>query len=113
MALGYWLGGRLADRSETARGLFVAYALASAWITAFAVPGGLGPRLFDALMPQGVPSDRVLPLAFTGSLVATVVLFGPPTLVLGMTSPFLIRLDDRPGRSGRTAGRISRVSVRP
>jgi spermidine synthase len=108
LSLGYWVGGRRADRSDTARPLFVAYALAAAWLVVVAF---LGPRVFSALMPTGIDSTRILPLAFTGSLVATLSLFGPPTLVLGMTSPFLIRLADRPGTAGRVSGRIFAVGT--
>ncbi len=103
LALGYWVGGRVADRSASARRLYVAYLVAAMWAVVVAV---LGPDLCAWLVPREVGNQRILPLAFTGSLVATVLLFAPPVLVLGMTSPFLIRLDDAPGRSGRTAGRI-------
>ena len=108
LALGYWLGGRLADRSETGRPLYTAYVLASAYVVAIAWFGG---PLCDWLVPREVGNTRLLPLAFTGSLVATVFLFGPPTLVLGMTSPFLIRLDHREGTTGSTAGRIFAIGT--
>lgn len=108
LALGYWFGGRLADRSRSGRRLYVAYVLAAAYVVGIAFLGG---ALCQWLVPQGVGGARILPLAFTGSLVATVLLFGPPTLVLGMTSPFLIRLDDTPGHAGRTAGRIFAVGT--
>jgi spermidine synthase len=108
LSLGYWMGGRIADRSQSARPLFLAYAMAATYATAIAFVGG---ALCTWLVPEGISSTRMLPLAFTGSLVATVVLFAPPTLVLGMTSPFLIRLDDRPGEAGRVAGRIFAVGT--
>jgi spermidine synthase len=108
LSLGYWLGGRLADRSETGRSLYVAYVLAAAWVVGIAWLGG---PLCEWLVPRAVGNARLLPLAFTGSLVATVLLFGPPTLVLGMTSPFLIRLDHREGSTGSTAGRVFAVGT--
>lgn len=103
LALGYAVGGRIADRSTSARALYVAYLLAAAWAMGV---GWLGRELCAWLAPSGLGNERLLPLAFTGSLVATIVLFAPPVLVLGMTSPFLIRLDHAPDRTGRTAGRI-------
>ncbi len=103
LALGYWLGGRIADRSETGLRLYVAYVMASVYVVAISWLGG---PLCEWLVPRAVGNARLLPLAFTGSLVATVLLFGPPTLVLGMTSPFLVRLDHREGAAGSTAGRI-------
>ena len=108
LSLGYWLGGRLADGSETGRPLFVAYLLAAAYATGIAFFGG---ALCAWLLPTELGSARLLPLAFTGSLVATLLLFAPPVLVLGMTSPFLIRLDERRGHVGRTAGRIFAVGT--
>jgi spermidine synthase len=108
LSLGYWFGGRLADRSTTGRPLYTAYVIAAVYVTAIA---WLGDGLCEALVPREVGNERLLPLAFTGSLAATVLLFGPPTLVLGMTSPFLIKLDDQPGRVGSTAGRIFAVGT--
>ncbi len=108
LALGYALGGRVADRSRTARPLYLAYVLAALWAVLVAV---VGRDLCAALVPTEVGNARLLPLAFTGSLAATVVLFAPPVLVLGMTSPFLVRLDDRPGFTGRTAGRVFAIGT--
>lgn len=108
LSLGYWLGGRIADRSQTGRPLYIAYVLASAYVVAIAWLGG---PLCEWLVPREVGNARLLPLAFTGSLVATVFLFGPPTLVLGMTSPFLIRLDHQEGATGSTAGRIFAIGT--
>jgi spermidine synthase len=108
LAIGYWAGGRLADRSATAVPLYVAYVAAALYVTGVAF---LGPSLASWLMPEGIDSSRILPLAFSGSLAATVIGFGPPSLVLGMTSPFLIRLDDRPGAAGRVSGRIFAVGT--
>ena len=71
----------------------------------------LGPRLCAALIPEGLPVSGGLPLGFTGSLIASVVLFAPPIFVLGQTSPFLIRLAAREGREGRTTGAIYGVGT--
>ncbi len=108
LSLGYWMGGRLADRSTSGRPLFVAYLLAAGYAVLIAFLGG---ALCTWLVPAELDTARLLPLAFTGSLVATLLLFAPPVLVLGMTSPFLIRLDESPGRVGRTAGQIFAVGT--
>jgi spermidine synthase len=108
LALGYWLGGRIADNSTTGRPLYTSYLLAAAWTVVVTV---LGPAICAWLVPADLGSARMLPLAFTGSLAATLLLFAPPVLVLGMTSPFLVRLDDAPGRAGRTAGRIFAIGT--
>ena len=51
LSLGYWFGGRLADRSETGRPLYTAYVLAAAYVTAIAF---LGSALCQALVPTEV-----------------------------------------------------------
>lgn len=108
LALGYVLGGRLGDRSTTARPLFLAHLAAGAWSILVLL---LGPTVVGGLVPTGLPSSGGLPLAFWGGLVATLILFVPPAVLLGMTSPFLIRFDTRAGQSGRSAGSIYAVGT--
>jgi spermidine synthase len=106
LALGSWLGGRIADAAlargpaggRTLYGLLAAGAIyvgAACWA---------GPGLLEWLVPQGVESMRILPIAFRGSLAATVLLFGPPLILLGMAPPFLVRMATRGEHVGRTAG---------
>jgi len=103
LACGYAAGGRLGARSRSGRPLYLAYGLA-ALVTAGAATWG--PDLCAALIPTGWPSAGGLPLGFTGSLIATLVLFGPPAFLFAMTSPFLIRLEARAGTEGRATGGI-------
>ncbi|MFV1959076.1 MAG: hypothetical protein ACC662_06645, partial [Planctomycetota bacterium] len=54
LSLGYWLGGRLADRSVTARPLQVAYVLAAVYAVLIAFLGG---RLCTWLVPPALGNE--------------------------------------------------------
>lgn len=103
LTLGYVAGGRLAERSRSGRPLYLAYGFVALWSVAVAYAG---PALCAALIPTGLPTEGGLPLGFVGSLLASLALFGPPTLLLAMTSPFLIRLEAKRGLEGRATGGI-------
>ena len=67
-------------------------------------------RPFLSIMTQGIA--QVSTGAVVGSFAASLVLFGPPVLVLGMVTPFAIRLGlEDPKRAGSTAGRIYALST--
>ena len=108
LALGYVAGGRLGERSRSGRPLYLGHGLAGLWIAATAA---LGHRFCALLVPTGLPGDGGLPLGFTGSLVATLVLFAPPAFLLALTGPFLIRLEARRGSEGRATGAIYAVGT--
>ena len=103
LTIGYAVGGRLAERSSSGRPLFAAYGIVALWSVGAAY---FGPAFCEGLIPTGLPTEGGLPLSFTGSLLASLVLFGPPTLLLAMTSPFLIRLEAKRGLEGRATGGI-------
>jgi spermidine synthase len=102
LSLGYWLGGKAADRwpSGSVLALFVA------------VPGvmvGLMPLYYRELnwwIAGGVFGARA------GPLVSSVVLFLVPSVFLGTVSPFAVRLQARAVSSvGKTAGGLYAVST--
>jgi spermidine synthase len=106
LSVGYWLGGRLADRSPSLPGL-ARIVMASAVLLA-AVPFAAGPFLrtsvkaFDALSAG----------AFIGSLIGVLVLVAVPVLLLGMVAPYAIRLSvERVEESGTVAGRLYAIST--
>jgi spermidine synthase len=86
LALGYWLGGKLADRRPSGR-LLGALVLAAGVFVAL-LPFVTAPILDVAA--EGL--DELSAGAVVGSFFATLVLFAPPVFVLGMVSPFAIRL---------------------
>lgn len=106
LSLGYWLGGRLADRRPEARllGLCLAAAAASTALVPFAARPLLQLTI-DGLdtIPAGVAA---------GSFFATLALFAPPTVLLGMVGPFVLRLAlTTTTEAGTVAGRLYALST--
>jgi MFS family permease len=101
LAGGYWLGGRLADRHPRSRALALT-ALAGAALVAL-IP-------LVAIPLLGLTEDRLQELP--GSLLAALVLVGPPVLVLGAVSPWAIRLRVRTIEdAGDVTGRLYALST--
>ncbi|MFM8387415.1 MAG: fused MFS/spermidine synthase [Planctomycetia bacterium] len=104
LALGAWWGERLA-RARDPRHALGAVLLAAGLALLPAVV--LGPALCEALAPRGIDSMRILPVAFAGSLAATLLLFGLPTLLLGAVAPLVVHLLAPTLGAGRASGRTS------
>lgn len=106
LAVGYWLGGRAADRRPERRPLCLV-ALTAATLLA-AVPFVARPLLdlaVDAL-------DSVSAGAFLGSLVAVLGLVAIPVLLLGAVAPWALRLAvERVEDAGTVAGRLYALST--
>src|ERR687895_2126906 len=106
LSVGYWLGGRLADRHPHMRGLCL-LALVAAGLLAV-VPFAADPLLdvaVDAL-------DEISAGAFIGSLLAVLVLVAVPVLLLGAVSPWAIRLAvSKVEEAGTVAGRLYALST--
>jgi MFS family permease len=109
LALGYHLGGRLADRRPDER-VFYSLILLAGVLTAFIPPLaqpilGLAQRAVAALEVGG----------FLGALVGVLLLFAAPVTLMAMVSPFAVRLAVPPNGPtvavGRTAGTISALST--
>src|SRR4051794_7066857 len=86
LSVGYWLGGRFADRHPHKRGLCL-LTLAAAVMLAL-VPFAADPLLGLAV----VALDAFSAGAFLGSLLAVLVLVAVPVLLLGAVSPWALRL---------------------
>ncbi len=106
LSAGYWLGGKLADRSPTPAGL--SRIVLSAGLLLAVVPFAAEPFLrisVDAL-------DSISAGAFLGSLLAVLVLVAVPVLLLGAVAPYAIRLSVRTvEESGSVAGRLYAIST--
>jgi spermidine synthase len=106
LSIGYWLGGRLADRHPNMRGLCL-LALAAAGLLA------LVPFAADPLLGVAVDAlDSISAGAFLGSLFAVLVLVAVPVLLLGAVSPYAIRLAvSTVEEAGTVAGRLYALST--
>jgi predicted membrane-bound spermidine synthase len=106
LALGYWLGGRLADRRPQPA-LLGSIVLAGAVFVA-AIPFVAKP--FLDLTVEGL--DDASAGAVIGSFVAVLLLCAPPVVLLGMVSPFAIRLAvSSIETAGAVAGRLYALST--
>jgi spermidine synthase len=108
LTLGYFIGGRLADRNPN-EAAFYRIILWGAFLNAL-IPLAARPVLSVAARAvQGI--DAAL---FAGSFIAVMVLFAAPITLLGMVSPFAIRLaiqDADPKKIGGVSGRIYAIGT--
>lgn len=101
LALGAWLGGRLADRFPSLSGLL---ALASV--------AGVGVALIPAISPAvlrlaAVGLNEYLPGLLAGTLLVVLLIFSLPVILLGAVSPWAVRLAVQDlHETGRVAGRL-------
>jgi spermidine synthase len=106
LSLGYWLGGRIADRNPSPQ-LLGRLVLAAALLVAV-IPFVSSPILDVAA--SGL--DEVSAGAVVGSFFGTLLLFAPPVVLLGMVAPFAIRLAlDEVASAGQVAGRLYALST--
>ena len=99
LAVGYALGGWIADRSRTDLALYCTI---------------LGSALYQLGILFTVHSllrSSVRLGDFTGTTLASLVVFAPPMTAMATACPFLIRLLAQAGRIGSVAGRIYAVST--
>ena len=102
LSTGYWVGGAIADRWPQPRLLVGLLGLSALLVLAIPfIDGWMLDRVVD-----WDPGPRLNPL------VATILLFGIPSVVLGTVSPVAVRLRTRSlEHLGRTAGRLFAVST--
>jgi hypothetical protein len=102
LAFGYLLGGRLSLRQPSLRRFGLVLLIAAL-----------------LLYPLAIYTDPLLQLVFTyvedpryGSLLAAALLFAMPTVILGVISPYAVRLSvEHADQSGSVAGRLYFVST--
>src|SRR4051795_2491195 len=106
LSAGYWVGGGLADRDPTLRGLCRLVLGASALLAV--VPFVAGPFLRGAVDAL----DAIQAGAFVGSLIAVLALVAVPVLLLGAVSPYAVRLSVvAVEEAGRVTGRLYALST--
>jgi spermidine synthase len=106
LSVGYWLGGRLADRHPNLRALCLTALLAAVLLAVV-------PFVADPLLDVAVDAlDDISAGAFVGSLLAVLVLVAIPVLLLGTVSPWAIRLAVHSvEEAGTVAGRLYALST--
>jgi spermidine synthase len=106
LSVGYWFGGRFADRHPHMRGLCLLVLVAAVLIAA--VPFASRPFLgfsVDAF-------DTVSVGGFAGSLFGVLVLVAVPVTLLGAAAPWAVRLAvGEVDRSGEVVGRLYAIST--
>jgi spermidine synthase len=106
LTLGYFLGGRWADRSPFPKTMYTILAWG-------AFTAGLLPLVSRPILrlASGAFDMLQVPVLF-GSFSAALLLFIVPVTLLGMISPFAIRLAiDNPREAGTVSGRIYAIST--
>ena len=106
LALGYFLGGRVADRHPSPQ-------LLSALTAIAALATGIIPFISRPVLEwsvSGMDTDNAS--VFYSSMVAVILLFAIPVTLLGFVSPFAVRLSvRRVGAAGRSAGGLYALST--
>ena len=106
LALGYFIGGRVADRYPN-------YHLLAAITTMAALFTAVIPFISSPILDWSVQGlQNVEAGVFYSSMVAVILLFAVPVTLLGMVSPFAVRLSVRQiGSSGKSAGNLYALST--
>ncbi len=106
LAVGYWVGGKLADRYPTERAL--AYVVMGSAVTIACLPFISRP-LFSAATGA---FDGLSAGGFIASFFGTMLLFAVPVTALGTISPWAIRLSVHDVReAGSVSGRLYAIST--
>ncbi|MCA9387775.1 MAG: fused MFS/spermidine synthase, partial [Candidatus Andersenbacteria bacterium] len=111
LAVGYSIGGRLADRSESMRPLLL-------WLLVGAILIAFVPFLAAWLFPTATLFGALTGSVSAGRLIATFVVMmlslALPMVLLSMTSPYVISMLQRSeaeNHVGQTAGRVYTIST--
>ncbi|MDO8413632.1 MAG: fused MFS/spermidine synthase [Gallionellaceae bacterium] len=100
LALGYLVGGMLADRKGSPAMLYGLIGGAGVWVLIIPL---IKITVFQAMLPLGLR---------WGALLSALILFGPPLFLLGCVSPFVVRLATQEwDRLGRTVGLLYAIST--
>ena len=110
LALGYYLGGALADRWQRLSVLVAL--LVPAGLVLFLIPN-CAAWLIDAIIPRH-PADQPIPLLWQklDPVLGSALIFLMPCVVLAMLSPYMIRLSTQSlAQVGRSSGFIIAAST--
>jgi len=102
LSLGYWLGGRIADRKPTYRMLTLIILLAGISI----VLTNYGKEILLDYLSGQIKNVKSV------SIISSFSLFGIPAVLLGMVSPYAVRLEmNNLNNTGSTVGNLYALST--
>jgi spermidine synthase len=106
LSIGYWYGGRLADRNPTREGMYRIVLLSGLLLAAV-------PFVADPFLGVAVDAlDSISAGAFVGSLLGVTVLVATPVLVSGAVAPYALRLAvGDVAEAGTVSGRLYAIST--
>ncbi len=106
LTVGYFIGGRLADRYPSEQLLCALTACAAVSISIL-------PFVSESILTWSVTGlQQVSVSIFVSSLLGTILLFAVPVTLLGLVSPFAIRLATKEiVKSGKTSGSLYAIST--
>lgn len=102
LSVGYWWGGKLADRNPSAKAFSLILLLSGVSVALLALAKAMILDFWDV---------AALPVQL-GATAFNLALFAPSTVCLGMVSPYAVRLKlSRIEEAGATAGRLYAIST--
>ena len=102
LSLGYYLGGKIADRLPYLTALSIIILITAIWI------GGIAIFKDNVLIAI---ADKRLGIKI-GSIISTIILFAVPSILLGMISPYAAKLKIKNlAQSGATVGTLYALST--
>lgn len=108
LSVGNVLGGRSADKHNNLGRLFSLIWVAAIWIAVIPLVGKYIIALSAAVMMLILPNHLVV----AGSVISCLVVFSVPLVILGMASPYLVKLGvSDMVNNGRTTGEIYATST--
>lgn len=102
LSAGYYWGGRIADRKPTFKNLSL--------ILFFSGLSLICTALVNHMILSAI--QNTIPNIPVGAVIATLTLFSPPSILLAMTVPYVVKLKMKTlDTSGRTVGRLYSIST--
>lgn len=102
LSIGYWLGGKVADQKADYKKFSLILMIAGVLIGLSTI----GKEIILQFIQNTTASIRI------GSVVASIIIFGPASIFLGMVSPYAVRLKIKSiEKSGRTVGNLYALST--
>lgn len=103
LSVGYWLGGKYADKNPSMKQLSIII-----FFTGLCI--GLTGMLKDPLLTIAIPLMRDHVSFF--AILSSLILFSPASILSGLVSPYAVRLKiDSVGTSGKTVGNLYAIST--